>query len=73
MWHEWGSRGLRRGGAVRVLRHVAFVVVVLVFAVVGAVALYWFVTEVHSLADYVACYIELILGGVCIAPVPDVL
>jgi len=55
------------------LRQLAFVVVVLVFAVVGAVALYWFVTEVHSLADYVACYIELLLGGVCIAPVPDVL
>jgi hypothetical protein len=55
------------------LRRVAFIVLIIAGALAGATALYWLVTELHSLAAYLACWIELIFGGICIAPTPDVL
>ena len=56
------------------LRQLTFIVLVFVVALVGAAALYWLVTEIHSWADFVLCYLELLLlGGVCIAPAPDIL
>jgi hypothetical protein len=55
------------------LKQVAFVVLVFAGALVAAIALYWLVTEIRSFADFIACYIELLLGGACIAPAPDIL
>jgi len=48
-------------------------VLVFVGAFVATIALYWLMTELHLWMDLLACYVELVLGSVCISPVPDVL
>ncbi len=60
-------------GTTRMLKQAAFIVLVFVVAFVAAIALYWLVTELRPLMDFIACWIELLLGGSCIAPMPDIL
>ncbi len=55
------------------LKQGAFIVLVFVVALVGTIAHYWLVTELHLWMDLLACFVELILGGICIAPIPEVL
>ncbi len=60
-------------GTTRMYRQAAFIVLVFVTALAATVALYWLVTELYPLLDFLACYTKLLLGGVCIAPAPDIL